>query len=274
MNSNLVNYPNKIGVGIITCDREKFFKACLKSVVSSKADIIVAVNDGRPLDSNIPYIKKINAIQHTSNKGVGVSKNDAMKYLVQAGCEHIFLIEDDILVKDPDIYHKYINAAKKSGIWHMMYGYHGPANKYPDKRPNPRKLIKYDDNVTIALNRHCVGAFCYYHKNLLKHVGYMDETFVNAWEHVEHSYRCVKAGLLPGYWWWPDVACSTELLEEQACSEDNSSIRPRDDWQENIEQGAKHFVSKHTYSPVAVPDLPEDKVVEIVNKINKHYSKP
>tara|TARA_R100000278_G_scaffold30687_3_gene28308 strand:- start:198 stop:1004 length:807 start_codon:yes stop_codon:yes gene_type:complete len=263
----------KIGIGIVTCNRENFFRKCLESVVNSKADIIVAVNDGKPLDPNIKYLKKINCIQHETNKGVGISKNDAMKFLVNAGCEHIFIIEDDIIIKDSDIYNKYINVAKNSGIWHLMYAYHGPANKMPNKEPNPRKVITYEDGTSLSLNRHCVGAFCYYHKNILKHVGYMDETFVNAWEHVEHSYRCVKNGLLPGYWWWPDVGNSTELLDEQACSEDNSTIRPRDDWQKNIQEGAEYFASKHTYSPIAVPDLPGDKVVEVLEKINKHYSK-
>tara|TARA_R100000278_G_scaffold122982_1_gene110764 strand:- start:2201 stop:3001 length:801 start_codon:yes stop_codon:yes gene_type:complete len=262
----------KVGIGIITCNREKFFRECLKSVLKSRVDVIVAVNDGKVYDSNIPGIKKINFIQHQENKGVGVSKNEALKYLYDLGCEHIFLIEDDIIIKDPEVYYRYIDLAKESGIWHLMYGYHGPANKTQDKKPNPRIVVEYK-NTKLALNHHCVGAFCYYHRNVIKTVGYNDEAFVNAWEHVEHSYRCVKTGLLPGYWWWPDVANSYDLLDEQACSEDNSAIRPRSDWQTNIQEGAQHFTNKHGHSPVSVPNLTQNNILERLKFINKHYSK-
>ncbi len=34
-------------------------------------------------------------IQHDVNRGVGITKNDALRYLLDKDCEHIFLIEDD-----------------------------------------------------------------------------------------------------------------------------------------------------------------------------------
>ena len=88
--------------------------------MKSRVDVIVAVNDGKVYNSNIPGIKKINFIQHQENKGVGVSKNEALKYLYDLGCEHIFLIEDDIIIKDPEVYYRYIDLAKESGIKHKI----------------------------------------------------------------------------------------------------------------------------------------------------------
>lgn len=260
----------KTGIGIITCNRQDFYERCYDSVINSEVDEIVTVNDGDEYSvdtSSHPYI------HHEQNKGVGISKNRAMKHLLEKGCDHIFLIEDDIIIKDPTVYGKYINTAKETGVWHMMYGYHGPANKTVDKAPNPRLVIEYNNNIKLALNRHCVGAFCYYFKGVLNNVGLNDERFTNAWEHVEHSYRHVKMGLLPGYWWWPDVADSYNLLDEQACSEDSSAIRPRSDWQDNIQNGAQYFQSKHGHSPVAVPDLSQDQILEKLKQINKLYKK-
>jgi glycosyltransferase involved in cell wall biosynthesis len=240
-------------------------------------DSLITINDGTPYKSP----PKAGAyIQHEQNKGVGISKNEAMQYLLDEGCEHIFLIEDDIIIKDSTVFKKYIDTAAASGLWHLMYGYHGPANKTPDKRVNPRAIIDYKDHK-VALNQHCVGAFCYYHKGVLKNIGLMDEVFKNAWEHVEHSYQIVKAGLLPGYWWWPDVANSYDYLDELACSEESSSIRwedektkvPKQDWQENIQKGAEHFISKHGTSPVAVPDQSIDMIKSNLNLIKERYSK-
>jgi len=267
---------SKIGLGIITCNREDFYKNCIKSVSSCPLDEIVTVNDGEPYKTK-PAAGEL--IQHKENKGVGISKNDALKHLMDRGCEHLFLMEDDIVVKDPvgvgyRVFAEYIRAAHRSGLWHLMFGYHGPANKgVRGNNPVPRAGIQYDEDCEISFNEHCVGAFCYYHKGIIKNVGLMDETFKNAWEHVEHSYRIVKMGLLPAYWWWPDISGSCKYLDEQACSEVNSSIRPRSDWMENIQTGAKYFYNKHGYEPTTVPDTSFDKVKGKLKFIKRTYSR-
>lgn len=258
---------NRIGVGIVTYNRPDFFKKCLDSIDRSVVNEIVVVNDGTPYDFNI----EATLIQHKTNKGVGVSKNEAFKHLLANNCDHIFIIEDDIVVKNNKVFEAYIQASTSSGIKHMMYGYHGPANKR-DGKIAPRYIIDYGNNLKIALNHHCVGAFCYYTRDVLETVGLNDEAFVNAWEHVEHSYRIVKAGYLPAYWWWPDLANSNDYLDELACSEVSSTIRPQSTWRENIINGAKHFTSKHGLSPVEIPNASTEDVVTKLKNIYKTYA--
>ena len=268
---------NKIGLGIVTCNRENFYKQCYESVPLDVVDKLITINDGAELKEKYPHTV---IHTHDKNKGVGISKNEAMQYLLDEGCEHIFLIEDDIIIKEKNVFQKYIDTATVSGLWHLMYGYHGPANKTENKNPNPRLIIDYKDHQ-VALNQHCVGAFCYYHKGVLNNIGLMDEMFKNAWEHVEHSYQIVKAGLLRGYWWWPDVANSYEYLDELACSEENSTIRwedekkkiPKRDWQENIQKGAQHFYNKHGTTPVAVSDQSVDMIQSKLKLIKERYSR-
>ena len=81
---------------------------------------------------------------------------------------------------------------------------------------------------------------------MLSNVGLMDEAYKNAWEHVDHSYNIAKAGWIPAFWYWPDVADSYNYLDEQACSEEveHGAIRNRSDWQDNIYTGAEHFKQK------------------------------
>jgi GT2 family glycosyltransferase len=90
-------------------------------------------------------------------------------------------------------------------------------------KPVPRKVIDYGD-VKIALNQHCVGAVCFYTKECLDKVGLYDESYTNAFEHVDHSYELAKANYSTPYWWWADIENSLDYVEEQACSEDNSAI--------------------------------------------------
>lgn len=265
---------SKIGLGVITCNRENFYKECYKSIPLDVIDTLVTVNDGEKLKGTYP---KSHIITHKKNKGVGISKNEAMQHLLDEGCEHIFLIEDDIIVKDKTIFEKYIEASEITGLRHFMFGYHGPANKDQFKTPKPDLLVDYTPELRVAFNTHCVGALCYYHKTVLDDVGLMDEEYKNAWEHVDHSYCIVKKGWIPAYWYWPDIANSYDYLDELACSEEveHGAIRNRSDWQQNIQTGAEHFIDKHgTYpgGPQGVPREPEASVVNKLKQIKEKYS--
>jgi len=241
----------KIGVGIITCNRPEMFSKCLTSIPHNKVDELVVVNDGNALEYNTAknYIE-------THGKGVGVAKNTAMQYLLDKDCDYIFIIEDDMFIKSEDIFDAYIAASKETGIQHFLFAYHGPANKngISGGKPYPRNIIEYPSGVKISLNQHCVGAMCMYTKQSLQDVGLFDTSFHNAFEHVHHSYLMCKKGYCVEYWWWPDLANSLDYIEEQACSEHNSSIRPRKDWQENIQKGFKQFIELEGMSPVQIPD--------------------
>jgi GT2 family glycosyltransferase len=264
---------NKIGVGVITCDRQEFFEKCINSI--PEVNTLVVVNDGMPYPSNI-YPSKIQKLyQHTNNKSVGVSKNEALRYLIQNGCEHLFIIEDDIIIKDSNVFSAYINAANKSGIYHFNFGYHGPANFIPSQYgvPNPRQIVNYGDGIEISFNANCVGAFSYYLKGVIKHVGYMDERFRNAWEHVEHTYRIIKAGLHPPFWWFADISNSMNYLQELANSEVNSTIIKTPEWIRNFQLGALWYQHKHGHIPTKTPDTPPEQVLQILNTIQTNYAR-
>ena len=269
-----------IGVGIITCNRPDFFVKCFRSIPKDKVDLIVVVNDGDESVKDLLTEEELEGVKIFQSKpskhGVGPCKNAALKQLYAAGCDHLFIIEDDIIVTDPIVFDKYIEASNETGIKHFMFGYHGPANKQNISKgpPTPKHKIKYN-KTTIALNQHCVGAFCYYHKDCISQVGYLDTVYHNAFEHIDHSYRIAKAGLTTPYWNWADINCSWFYLDELACSEENSSIRNRDDWQENIKTGYSRFKEIHNYTPFgenSVPDVTLDEVKLILKNIHEKYS--
>ena len=273
---------DKIGIGIITCNRPDFANKCISALFNDSNNLpfqeAVLINDGSEItEYDLSFIATIN---NETNIGVGKSKNKAFKYLLEKGCDHIFLIEDDLIVKNPDVFKAYINARNKTGIQHFNFGYHGPANKagVSGGKPVPRFIIDYGDGVEIAINQHSVGAFCYYTREVLENVGLIDEEFHNAFEHVEHDYRIAKAGYCTPYWNWPDLANSMDYLDEIECSEKSSSIRPRDDWQINIQKGAKLFYEKHGVLPAwnnAVPDSSVEQVKSIMKEIfKKHAIRP
>jgi len=253
-----------IGVAIITCNREDMYRVCIDSIHDDWYDELVTVNDGERVECT-----KGEYIETGGGVGVGRAKNIALQYLLKKSCDYIILVEEDMRFK-ANIFKAYIDAYKKTGIHHFMFGYHGPANKagISGGKPVPRKVIDYGD-VKIALNEHCVGAVTFYTRESLEHVGMYDEKYTNAFEHVDHSYMLAKKGYSTPYWWWSDLANSLDYVEEQKCSEESSAIRPRNDWQSNIQQAARHFLSKHNTSPVAVPNIPISEVVNHLKKFKK-----
>jgi GT2 family glycosyltransferase len=266
---------NKIGVGLVTYNAEDRIK-CSAPTVPTGIDKFVIVNDGTPYKSEA-YPSGVEVITHSKNLGVGIAKNTAMRTLLQSGCEHIFIMEDDISIKNPNVFDEYIRHAKKTGLYHLMYGYHGPANMkghphgIPPPIPNPRTVIEYTDDIKIALNLHCVGAFCYYHKGVLKNVGYNDEMYKNAWEHVDHSYRIVKLGLLPAYWWWPDISTSNDYLTDNDPQSITSQNGKSEEWQKNFVRGAEYFKMMHQHYPTKIPDTSPADLVKNLKRIAENY---
>jgi GT2 family glycosyltransferase len=260
-----------IFLGIVTCNRPYFFKQCYESVKKIKnVDFLAVVNDGQ---DDIEVDKDFFYMKNKKNLGVGKSKNILFKKALELNADHIFIMEDDIIVKNEEVLNEYIRAKNITGIQHFCFGYHGPANKngISGGKPCPRYIVDYG-NIKIAINTHSVGAFCYYSREVLEKVGLIDENFVNAFEHVEHSYRIANAKYTTPYWNWADIANSVEFLDEIECSENSSTIRPRKDWQENIQKAALYFKEKHGKLPAwndCIPDTSEKDVKLIMKNIFK-----
>ena len=101
----------------------------------------------------------------------------------------------------------------------------------------------------------------------------MDERFINAWEHCEHTYRAIKEGLHPPWWWFADLANSDQYIQELASSEVNSVIRKTDAWHRNMQEGTAWFKVKHGFTPTAIPDTHPDVVIKKLEEIQANYAR-
>lgn len=236
----------KTGIALITYNRYNYFKQVVLSLVANDyagADHLVIVQDGdyytkRQWDE-IGVILEAQPISteiiiHANNRGVAAAKNSGVKKLLEQGVVHCFTLEDDILINDEDVVNKYVAFAKKIGVKHLNFALHGEMNK-------GRKKLWHG----VPVYPHCVGAWSYYHKECFEVVGFFDERFINAFEHVYHTLQLANVGLTFPFWLFPDHPNNDSLLKEIPGSIDNSSIRPRSDWQSNI-QAAKQIMIEDT----------------------------
>lgn len=274
---------NKIGIGIITCNRPEYLRNLLNSLVSCKniIDELVIVNDGNPItDLNL---SQGTWIDNETNLGVGVTKNKAMQHLLDKGCDHIFIIEDDVIIKDVTVFDQYIKAAKKTGILHFNFGPGTPFNRVQtthgdvhnrhllnqNSKPNPRLTIDYGDQK-ISLYTHIAGTFSYFYKSVLEKVGLIDKQFYNAWDHVEHTYRIIKAGYHPPFWWFADLDNSEDLLAIQSAALDNSAIASKsEEWYKNLHEGREKYKVKHGWYPNETPHTDQKDVLESLRSTKK-----
>lgn len=273
----------KIGVGIVTCNRLDYLRNLLKTIPVEKIDELVVVNDGKPVNEFVENeFTQGYWIDNSQNLGVGISKNKAMKHLVSLNCDYIFIIEDDMIIKDSSVFDRYIEAYKKSGIHHFNYGPGSPFNRKQKiefdlhnrhlldqhSEPNPKMIIEYGNNVKVALYEHTVAMFSFFTKEVLEKVGYIDEEYYNAWEHVDHTYRIIKAGYHPPFWWFADIADSTDLLTEAPGAIDNSSIANKSEqWLKNVNEGRQIYFKKHGHYPNQPPFVSKESVLQIVKKL-------
>jgi len=274
-----LNYSkDSIGLGIVTYNAPERLKQSVLTVPSWIKHFVV-VNDGTPYDKDI-YPTNAYVIQHDVNKCVGEAKNSAISYLMEAGCEHIFIMEDDVLIKDEKVFDEYIKTSLETGIKHLNYGLQGPANKKGatgftnlEERasqahltePNPREVVKYPNGVEVALYTNIIGAFSYYQREVLENIGGFDSNFKNAWEHVEHTYTAFKKGYTTPFWWFADINNSWEYLTDiEGCME-NSTIAKTDTWKGNMTKGLKYFQDKHGVTPTGIPDTPKEVVSNVLS---------
>lgn len=203
----------KIGIGILTCDRQDYYKKCLSSVydiVSNNVNInqiyeTACVNDGQTYvcdSSDANYVSN-----HPFNLGVSYSKNELMSYLLSKGCDYIFIIEDDIEIIDKQVFTKYIQASERSGIHHLMCGSFLPS------RGSSTDTFKYkESDVMISVYRNCAGSFTFYTRECLLNTGMFDEHYWNALEHVDLTYRLSLLGYTTPFGYFADITNSNNYI--------------------------------------------------------------
>jgi GT2 family glycosyltransferase len=228
---------SKIGVAILTFNRPEYYKMVLNCIPRKKIDHLVIVNDGEN-----HYVNETDGdfiIKNNKQLGIAVSKNKALKILIEKfECEHLFLIEDDILIKNENVFDLYIKAANSTGIHHLCY----------EKVAGNEKNIKYThyqpDGTKIGFYQNPQGAFMYINANLIKKLGYFDENYINAFEHIDFAYNLTQKKVAPPFWYFPDLLHSEEFITDIEGSSENSSITNKQNYEENWQKSAQYFTKK------------------------------
>jgi len=254
----LIFNPKSIGVGMVTYNAEDRIKQSAFTIPKWIENFVI-VNDGTPYDKR-SYPSHAHIIQHETNKSVGAAKNSALKYLMGKGCEHIFLIEDDVIIKDENVFEQYIKYSIITGIKHFNFALPDESRNMLNGEPHPKVIVPYQDNYKIYLYQDLAGVFSYYDRTVIEKIGYFDEKYINAMEHVDHTFLAIKNNFHPPMWYFADIENSWKYIE--TVPNNTSIINNSLNSEKNKHDAIIYFKNKHKF-------FPNEMVVsqEIVEKV-------
>jgi hypothetical protein len=259
--------PSKIGLVLLTYNRPEYYAQVLEKLPKNKFETLVVVNDG-----NNSYVNDEDAtivIRNNDKLGVAKSKNIGIKALLEQNpdIEHVFIIEDDILIKDPKVFQAYIKAAESTGIHHLCY----------EKVAGNEKTLKYTleqpDGVKLGFYANPQGAFMYVNKKIITKLGMFDENYINAFEHIDFEYNLAKKTVAPPFWYFPDLLNSEDYLTDIEGSSENSSITNKEKYQENWDISANYFVQKWGHFTNQIQDVGIKALEYTLMQLQNNYSR-
>ena len=206
-------------------------------------------------------------ILNNTTLGVGKSKNLGLKTLIEEQqCTHVFLIEDDIIIKNDSVFDTYINAANIHGIHHLCY----------ELAEDNHKNLKYSNTIkgiTLNFYHNPQGPFMYINSVLIKKFGYFDENYNNAFEHIDFAYNLIKKNVAPPFWYFPDISNSDEYLEYLDVEQNKSTIRNEADYKEKYITSANYFIKKWGHFTNQIPIVDKNELINKLNFLKEHYSR-
>jgi hypothetical protein len=172
-----------LGVALSTHNRRNLFERAIAQWQRwiPPGTVLVVVDDAS--DVPVPEISGVMAIRHDVRMGVAMTKNRGIAALMDAGCDHLFLSDDDVHPVRDWWWRPYVQSSESHLSW---------------QGPQHNRIVGGDDeHYAVEFPK---GYLLYVHREVVDAVGGMDPAF-GTWggEHVEWQRRIHDASLTS----WP-----------------------------------------------------------------------
>lgn len=252
---------------LVTYNRPENFKRVWDSIDKKQFRKIVVVHDGGGKSYPEDLVKDIESSSKyypfTENKGVGVCKKQGVDTLLKDSdaSDYIFIVEDDVVVKDNSVWDYYINFSKASGVWHTNW------NDYRYKQY--KFSVNFDESNKGVVTRDVEGSFSFFHKNMFKFCEFPSD-MKNAFEHISVELQLIEKDLLPPFW---NFICPSDSDKYLECIGAESTITGRKDYKENWGKANEAFTRRHGLFLNTIPQSSQDVVLSRLKFLKENYAK-
>jgi hypothetical protein len=277
MNKGQNKYKDVSVLVIITCNREEMLKTLVNSIDPDCLAKKIIVNNGAPLKGTYDGYEIIQSKRNPTPVGSGknIAIREALKF--NPNC-FLYLLEEDVEILDNGVWEKYGDTMLDSGILGQLsfatHGSFGSGNLNPDGSKRVLSTVAYT-KTQVDFYEQSYAAFTLYHGSIFPKVGYMDENFVNAAEHLDHYQRIAngKNGMIGcPFFYFPDILDSFEYIKDQDQNFENSAIRSQPNFKQNFVNAWEYFRKKHGKVPNELPRLKPDALMKVLTEIEARYS--
>lgn len=192
----------KVGIAITTHQRPEVLKRAIDQHMKHlpTGALVVVVDDGSNPAVDVPC--NVQLLRQNTSLGIVASKNASLNALMDAGCEHLFLWDDDAWPVADNWHIPYIESAES----HLAYQFLDLAGR---NKLNDLAVLYCDDKHIAYTGQR--GVMLYYHRSAIERVGGFDPVYGRGmYEHSDLALRINNAGLTT--WAYADVIGSEKLI--------------------------------------------------------------
>lgn len=252
---------SRIGIAITTHQRADVLKRALEQHMKHlpAGALVVVIDDGSKPAAVVH--DGVQLLRHETSLGIVASKNASLSALMDAGCEHLFLWDDDAWPIADNWHLPYIHSPEP----HLAYQFLDLAGR--NKLNDMAELYRDDKHVAYTGQR---GVMLYYHRSAIEKVGGFDPIYGRGmYEHSDLALRVHNAGLTT--WAYADVTNSEKLIHSLDEHEAVERSVPKPDRQALVESdrvNADYLVlSKLIHGVCYSP--PQGRLARMLNAWNK-----
>lgn len=243
----------KIGIAITTHNRPDVLKRAIEQHMKHlpSGALVVVIDDGSKTSASVP--DGIQLLRHESSLGIVASKNASLTALVDAGCEHLFLWDDDAWPIADNWHKPYIESPEP----HLAYQFLDLAGR--NKLNDMAVLYRDDKHIAYTGQR---GVMLYFHRSAIEKVGGFDTVYGRGmYEHPDLALRIYNAGL--STWAFADVAGSEKLIHSMDEYEEVARSIPRPERESLAKTNARIYSARRDsgYSGYATYRQQHDVVI-------------
>ncbi|HCU2333896.1 TPA: glycosyltransferase family 2 protein [Klebsiella aerogenes] len=219
----------RIGIAITTHNRPDVLKRAIENhrEYLPAGALVVVIDDGSKPAAVVP--DGVQLLRHETSLGIVASKNASLSALMDAGCEHLFLWDDDAWPIADGWHLPYIESPEP----HLAYQFLDLAGR--NKLNDIAVLFRDDKHIAYTGQR---GVMLYYHRSAVEKVGGFDPVYGRGmYEHSDLALRIHNAGLTT--WAYADVVGSEKLIHSLDEHEAVERSVPRPDRQALVERNVR-----------------------------------